>query len=95
MPITPSTHRQRVGDPTGIGLSTIPGLVVGTPRSPRNQMNPRVPLANVSSNHFRGGNATIPTTRMSSGLKVGQGGDGSGGLVIGSSKPRGKISTQP
>ncbi|KAI1156689.1 hypothetical protein F4825DRAFT_458875 [Nemania diffusa] len=88
IPITPSTHRQRIGDPTGIGLSTIPGLVVGTPRSPRNQMNPRVPLAHISSNHFRGGNTTMPTPRMSSGLKVGQVGDGSSGLVISSSKPR-------
>lgn len=32
----------------------------------------------------------IPTTRMSSGLKFGQGSDGSGNLAISSSKPRGK-----
>ncbi|KAI0103714.1 hypothetical protein GGR51DRAFT_549897 [Nemania sp. FL0031] len=88
VPITPSTHRQRVGDPAGIGLSTIPGLVVGTPRSPRNQMNPRIPLGNISSNHFRSGNTSIPTPRMSSGLRVGQGYDSSSNMTIGSSKPR-------
>ncbi|KAI1109178.1 hypothetical protein F5Y14DRAFT_444898 [Nemania sp. NC0429] len=88
VPITPSTHRQRVGDPTSIGLSTIPGLVVGTPRSPHSQMTSRVPLGNHSSNYFRGGNMAIPTTRMSSGLKIGQGSDGSGSLAISSSKSR-------
>ncbi|KAI1131288.1 hypothetical protein F5Y10DRAFT_262256 [Nemania abortiva] len=95
VPITPSTHRQRVGDPAGVGLSTIPGLVVGTPRSPRHQMNSRIPAGNIASNHFRSGNTAIPTTRMSSGMKVGQGYDNSSGLVIGSSKPRGKIPTYP
>ncbi|KAJ8129626.1 hypothetical protein O1611_g4007 [Lasiodiplodia mahajangana] len=95
VPITPSTHRQRVGDPSGIGLSTIPGLVVGTPRSPRHQLNPRVPVGNISSNHFRNSNAAIPTTRMSSGLRVGQGYDSSSNMVMGSSKPRGKIPTYP
>ncbi|KAI3323567.1 hypothetical protein HD806DRAFT_522710 [Xylariaceae sp. AK1471] len=88
VPLTPSTHRQRIGDPTSIGLSTIPGLVVGTPRSPRNQRNSRIPLGNMSSNHFRSANMTFPTARMSSGLKVGQGGDGASGLVTTSSKPR-------
>ncbi|KAI1757104.1 hypothetical protein F4782DRAFT_481241 [Xylaria castorea] len=88
IPITPSTHRQRVGDPTSIGLSTIPGLVVGTPRSPRSHMNSRIPLGPISSNHFRSGNTTIHTTRMSSGLKVGQGGDDSNGLGIITSTPR-------
>ncbi|KAI0908900.1 hypothetical protein F4823DRAFT_596770 [Ustulina deusta] len=88
IPITPSTHRQRVGDPTSLGLSTIPGLVVGTPRSPRNSMNLRAPLSNVSSNYFRSGNMAVPAARMSSGLKVGQGGDGSSGLITTSSKPR-------
>ncbi|KAI0466448.1 hypothetical protein F4859DRAFT_526731 [Xylaria cf. heliscus] len=91
IPLTPSTHRQRVGDPTSIGLSAVPGLVVGTPRSPRTQMNSRIPLGTISSNHFRSGNTTIPTTRMSSGLKVGQGGDESNGLGIITSTPRGKM----
>ncbi|KAI0450859.1 hypothetical protein F5B21DRAFT_489012 [Xylaria acuta] len=88
IPITPSTHRQRVGDPTSISLSTIPGLVVGTPRSPRSHMNSRNPLGTIPSNNFRSGNTTIPTTRMSSGLKVGQGGNDSNGLGIITSTPR-------
>ncbi|KAI0539266.1 hypothetical protein GGR58DRAFT_524801 [Xylaria digitata] len=88
VPLTPSTHRQRIGDPTSIGLSTIPGLVVGTPRSPRrNPMNLRVPLSNITSNHFRSNNTAIPPARMSSGLKVGQGGEPSSGLIT---KPKGK-----
>ncbi|KAF2968242.1 hypothetical protein GQX73_g5346 [Xylaria multiplex] len=71
VPLTPSTHRQRIGDPTSIGLSTIPGLVVGTPRSPqRNPMNLRVPLSNITSNHFRSNNMAVPSTRLSSGLKL-------------------------
>ncbi|KAI1734773.1 hypothetical protein F4680DRAFT_453651 [Xylaria scruposa] len=90
IPFTPSTHRQRVGDPTSIGLSTIPGLVVGTPRSPRGHMNSRIPLGPISSNHFRSGNMAIPTTRMSSGLKVGQG-DDPNSFGIMTSTPRGKI----
>ncbi|KAI1431629.1 hypothetical protein GGR50DRAFT_689572 [Xylaria sp. CBS 124048] len=81
IPVTPSTHRQRVGETTGVGLSTIPGLVVGTPRSPRNQLNSFIPPGNVSSNHFRGAHTTFPTTRMSSGLKAGQGVDGAGSFV--------------
>ncbi|RYP74823.1 hypothetical protein DL771_002744 [Monosporascus sp. 5C6A] len=40
IPLTPSTHRQRAGDPTSIGLSTVPGLVMGTPRNLRNATNP-------------------------------------------------------
>ncbi|KAI1823585.1 hypothetical protein F4861DRAFT_310457 [Xylaria intraflava] len=81
IPITPSTHRQRVGDPTSIGLSTIPGLVVGTLRSPRNQFNTLISPANISSNHFRGTSAALPTTRMSSGMKAGQGGDSANGFA--------------
>ncbi|KAI1307814.1 hypothetical protein F5Y03DRAFT_383711 [Xylaria venustula] len=84
VPLTPSTHRQRIGEPAGLGLSSIPGLVVGTPRNP---MNSRMPLSNVSSNHFRGSNMAPPTARLSSGLKVGQG-DGTSGLITTSSKPR-------
>ncbi|KAI0506127.1 hypothetical protein F5B22DRAFT_639449 [Xylaria bambusicola] len=87
IPVTPSTHRQRVGDPTSLGLSTIPGLVVGTPRSPRNPMNLRVPLSNVQSNRIVGGNMIVPSGRMSSGLKVGQGGDRSSSFMTASSRP--------
>ncbi|KAI0433659.1 hypothetical protein F5Y09DRAFT_338476 [Xylaria sp. FL1042] len=88
VPITPSTHRQRVGDPTSLGLSTIPGLVVGTPRSPRNPMDLRAPLSSSSSSHFGSSNTTVPLARISSGLKVGRVGDGSSGLITTSSKPR-------
>ncbi|KAI0391816.1 hypothetical protein F5Y17DRAFT_460501 [Xylariaceae sp. FL0594] len=70
VPLTPSSHRQRIGDPTGVGLSTIPGLVSSTPRGPRNLMTSRIPLSNVSSNSFRGAHST--GTRMSSGVKSGQ-----------------------
>ncbi|KAI1383602.1 uncharacterized protein F4822DRAFT_434715 [Hypoxylon trugodes] len=52
VPITPSSHRQRLGDPTTTGLSTIPGLVAGTPRVQHTSIVTRVPqsegLANVS-----------------------------------------------
>ncbi|KAI0409411.1 hypothetical protein F4802DRAFT_604166 [Xylaria palmicola] len=90
VPITPSTHRQRIGNPASIGLSNIPGLVVGTPRSPRGEINARIPLGNITSNHYRSSNTNAPTTRMSSGLKIGQGGDGPSSLST--SKPRGKTS---
>ncbi|KAI1499405.1 hypothetical protein F5X99DRAFT_430784 [Biscogniauxia marginata] len=73
VPITPSTHRQRVGDPVGLGLSTIPGLVVGTPRSPRNQMNSRAPLGDISSSSLRS-SVRFPAVGLSSGLKIGQDG---------------------
>ncbi|KAI1280058.1 hypothetical protein F5Y07DRAFT_387274 [Xylaria sp. FL0933] len=88
VPITPSTHRQRVGDQVSLGLSTIPGLVVGTPRSPRNPMNLRAPLSNYSSNHFGSSNTAVPLARISSGLKVGRVGDEASGLITTSSKPR-------
>ncbi|KAI1176677.1 hypothetical protein F4777DRAFT_577785 [Nemania sp. FL0916] len=96
VPITPSTHRQRIGDQPSIGLSTIPGVVVGTPRLPHNQMNPRAPLGTISSNHFRGGNNMgFPTTRMSSGLKVGQGSEDPSGLPIDSSRSRATAQRAP
>ncbi|KAI5923650.1 hypothetical protein F4810DRAFT_668281 [Camillea tinctor] len=86
IPITPSTHRQRIGDATGIGLSTIPGLVVGTPRSPRNQMNSRAPLGDISSNNLRS-SIRFPAVGLSSGLKVGQDGKNMGDVLT-SSQPR-------
>ncbi|KAI1635626.1 hypothetical protein F4809DRAFT_613379 [Biscogniauxia mediterranea] len=86
IPITPSTHRQRVGDPVGLGLSTIPGLVVGTPRSPRNQMNSRVPLGDISSNNLRS-SVRFPAVGLSSGLKIGQDGKNMGDLIT-SARPR-------
>ncbi|KAI2628933.1 hypothetical protein GGS21DRAFT_526603 [Xylaria nigripes] len=88
IPITPSTHRQRVGDPTSIGLSTIPGLVVGAPKSPRNQVNGHVPMGNIASNQFRSASTAVTTPRMSSGLKAGQNGDGAGGFTTTSSRLR-------
>ncbi|KAI1369324.1 hypothetical protein F5Y08DRAFT_352079 [Xylaria arbuscula] len=86
IPLTPSTHRQRVGDPTSLGLSTIPGLVMGTPRSPRNPMNSRMPLSNIPASRVQGGNLSLPSGRMSSGLKIGQGGDLSNSFIAAPSK---------
>ncbi|KAI0022562.1 hypothetical protein F4780DRAFT_182848 [Xylariomycetidae sp. FL0641] len=85
VPLTPSTHRQRIGEPSGIGLSAVPGLVTGTPRSPRYPMHARASLGDVSSNMLRN-NTRFPSVGLSSGLKVGQGGqtDEFGG----SSRPR-------
>ncbi|KAI0154864.1 hypothetical protein GGR57DRAFT_465289 [Xylariaceae sp. FL1272] len=76
VPLTPSTHRHRIGEPTGIGLSNIPGLVVGASRSPRNQTSSRNPMGPISSSHLRHMNNSFPAARMSSGLKIGQNVDG-------------------
>ncbi|KAI1265902.1 hypothetical protein F5Y18DRAFT_30918 [Xylariaceae sp. FL1019] len=76
VPLTPSTHRQRIGESAGIGLSNIPGLVVGTSRSPRNQTSSRTPMGALSSNHLRHINNSFPAATMSSGLKIGQNVDG-------------------
>ncbi|KAI2472365.1 hypothetical protein F4781DRAFT_445336 [Annulohypoxylon bovei var. microspora] len=71
IPITPSTHRQRVGEPTNMGLSTIPGLVVGTPRTHHNRVNMRsqIPQGEVLSNSFPN-SARFPAVGLSSGLKL-------------------------
>ncbi|KAH9897305.1 hypothetical protein F4778DRAFT_255454 [Xylariomycetidae sp. FL2044] len=72
-------------DPSGIGLSTVPGLVMGATRSPRGNMSTRIPLSNVSSNQVRSP-ARFPQVGLSSGLKIGQGGAEHG--FPGSSRPR-------
>ncbi|KAK8127409.1 hypothetical protein PG984_008517 [Apiospora sp. TS-2023a] len=71
IPVTPSTHRQRLGDPTGIGLEAVPGFVSGAARSPRTTANARAPLSDLHSN-FRH-NERFPTGGLSSGMKVGLG----------------------
>ena len=76
IPITPSTHRQRVGETASIGLSTVPGLVVGTPRISRNgshMMNTGAPLGE----GFQGGlrsTASFPTAGVNPASKFGQSG---------------------
>ncbi|KAI1329122.1 hypothetical protein F5Y16DRAFT_418343 [Xylariaceae sp. FL0255] len=86
-PITPSTHRRRmVDDSTNAGLSTVPGVVVGTSRVPRNHMNSRTAPANVLSNNPQRLNNSFSPARMSSGLKVGQRMEG--GVMAAPSKPR-------
>ncbi|KAI1763180.1 hypothetical protein GGR53DRAFT_531743 [Hypoxylon sp. FL1150] len=87
IPITPSTHRQRLGDPTGIGLSTIPGLVTGTPRAHRRQTNTRAPLGDISSNG-QPKNTRFPIVGLSSGLKVSHGGGNPDGFAASSTRPR-------
>ncbi|KAI0132000.1 cyclin B1 interacting protein-like protein 1 [Xylariales sp. AK1849] len=71
VPVTPSTHRQRIGEPLSIGLSAVPGLVAGG-RSPHPTMNTRAPLGHVSSNARTAGR--FPAGGLSSGLKVSHGG---------------------
>ncbi|KAI1852474.1 hypothetical protein JX265_011108 [Neoarthrinium moseri] len=66
IPVTPSTHRQRLGEPSAVGLTTVPGFVPGF-RSPRRAMNIRTPLADVPSN-LRG-SGKYPAVGLSSGLK--------------------------
>ncbi|KAK6827683.1 hypothetical protein PG987_011024 [Apiospora arundinis] len=77
IPVTPSTHRQRLGEPTGIGLSTVPGLVSGSGRSPRPTVNARGPLNEIHSN-FRH-NGRLATGGLSSGFKAGLGSSEYGG----------------
>ncbi|KAI6084795.1 hypothetical protein F4821DRAFT_261509 [Hypoxylon rubiginosum] len=87
IPITPSTHRQRLGNPTGIGLSTIPGLVTGTPRTHHRQTDPRAPLGEISSNSHQN-NARFPAVGLSSGLKVSHGVGNPDGFAAPSTRPR-------
>ncbi|KAK8052169.1 cyclin [Apiospora rasikravindrae] len=71
IPITPSTHRQRLGEQPGIGLSAVPGFVSGSVRSPRPAANARAPLSELHGN-FRH-NGRLATGGLSSGMKVGLG----------------------
>ncbi|KAI1775672.1 hypothetical protein F4818DRAFT_440949 [Hypoxylon cercidicola] len=86
VPNTPSTHRQRLGDPTSIGLSTIPGLVAGTPRTHQTRMNARAPLGEMSNNLQN--NARFPAVGLSSGLKVSHGAGNPDGFSASATRPR-------
>ncbi|KAI1074621.1 hypothetical protein F5B20DRAFT_573994 [Whalleya microplaca] len=87
IPVTPSTHRQRLGDPTGIGLSNVPGLIVGTPRNQQTP-NTRAPLGDTTSNSLR--NTTrFPAVGLSSGLKAGHGGGSHTDFIASSMRRRG------
>ncbi|KAI1456622.1 hypothetical protein F4805DRAFT_475763 [Annulohypoxylon moriforme] len=90
VPVTPSTHRQRVGEPAGIGLSTIPGLVAGTPRTQNNHINMRqsqVSQSEALSSSLQG-NPKFPAVGLSSGLKVSHGGGNPDRLTSSSTRPR-------
>ncbi|KAI0173343.1 hypothetical protein GGR52DRAFT_590485 [Hypoxylon sp. FL1284] len=84
VPTTPSTHRQRLGEPTGIGLSTIPGLVAGTPRANQTQIHSRAHLGDIQPNNPQ--NSTrFPAVGLSSGLKASHGVRNSDGFAAHSS----------
>ncbi|KAI2619239.1 hypothetical protein GGR54DRAFT_630786 [Hypoxylon sp. NC1633] len=87
VPITPSTHRQRLRDSAGIGLSTIPGLVSGTPRAQPAQMNTRTQLGDAPSSNFQT-NTRYPTAGLSSGLRVSHGGVNPAGFATSGTRPR-------
>ncbi|KAI1089081.1 hypothetical protein F5B19DRAFT_495721 [Rostrohypoxylon terebratum] len=90
VPVTPSTHRQRVGESTGIGLSTIPGLVAGTPQTQHDHMNmrpPHAPQVTALSSSLQG-NPRFPAVGLSSGLKVSHGGINPDRLANSSTRPR-------
>ncbi|KAI5861664.1 hypothetical protein GGS23DRAFT_606208 [Durotheca rogersii] len=87
IPITPSTHRQRLGNSRGIGLSSIPGIVLGTPRAHDSQMNTREPVGDVTSN---GPYTTtrFPSGGLISGLKASHSGANTGGFTASSARPQ-------
>ncbi|KAK7956015.1 uncharacterized protein PG986_005237 [Apiospora aurea] len=72
IPITPSSHRQRLGEQLGLGLTAVPGFVSGSVRSPRRPTaNARAPLSELHGS-FRH-NGRFATGGLSSGMKVGLG----------------------
>ncbi|OTB14151.1 hypothetical protein K445DRAFT_23932 [Daldinia sp. EC12] len=88
VPVTPSTHRQRLGETTGIGLSTIPGLVSGTPKGHQANVNIRAQQNNVSSNNLPSG-TRFPAVGLSSGLKISHdGSSNSAGFPASLARPR-------
>ncbi|KAI1644397.1 uncharacterized protein F4817DRAFT_318872 [Daldinia loculata] len=87
VPITPSTHRQRLGETTGVGLSTIPGLVSGTPQVHRANINIRASQADMPSTNLQT-NARFPAVGLSSGLKVSHNGGDSTGFSASLARPR-------
>ncbi|KAH8194926.1 hypothetical protein TruAng_010911 [Truncatella angustata] len=84
IPLTPSTYRQRISQPSGIGLSTVPGLVAG-PRSPRQRLNNRAPLSELSTNARN--NDKFPAIGLSSGLKSSHNGGGPNAFVVPTTRP--------
>lgn len=85
MPITPSTHRQRLG--AGVtGLSSIPGLITSTPVG--FQGRTRQPLRESQSNQ-RPGSESLAGVGLSSRLKTSQG-PSVGGTFVSPVRPRGK-----
>ncbi|KAL7629674.1 hypothetical protein AAE478_001197 [Parahypoxylon ruwenzoriense] len=90
IPVTPSTHRQRLSDPASTGLSTIPGLVAGTPRTQHSHIYPRAPLGDMSSNSVHN-TARFPAVGLSSGLKVSHGGGNVDSFAAPSARPRGEL----
>ncbi|KAI1205886.1 uncharacterized protein F4807DRAFT_464348 [Annulohypoxylon truncatum] len=90
VPVTPSTHRQRIGENTGMSLSNIPGLVAGTPQTQHNRINmrpPQVPQGEGLSSSIQG-NPRFPPVGLSSGLKVSHGGGNPDRLASSSARPR-------
>ncbi|KAI0135010.1 hypothetical protein F4814DRAFT_399656 [Daldinia grandis] len=87
VPITPSTHRQRLGETIGVGLSTIPGLVSGTPQVHQTNMNIRAPQVDMPSMSLQT-NTRFPAVGLSSGLKASQDGSTSTGFPASLARPR-------
>ncbi|KAI0148233.1 hypothetical protein F4776DRAFT_660404 [Hypoxylon sp. NC0597] len=85
VPITPSTHRQRIGETTGIGLSTIPGLVAGTPRTQQTHMSGQ--QGEFSSGRLQS-NTRFPAVGLSSGLRIGHGTGDPDRFTTSSTRPR-------
>ncbi|KAI0833955.1 hypothetical protein F5Y06DRAFT_307273 [Hypoxylon sp. FL0890] len=86
VPITPSTHRQRLGDTNVIGLSTIPGVVSGTPRTQQTRNMPNS-HGELPSSSFQS-NTRYPALGLSSGLRVGHGGGDPDRFTASSTRPR-------
>ncbi|KAI1103906.1 hypothetical protein F4804DRAFT_308854 [Jackrogersella minutella] len=87
IPVTPSTHRQRLGESNSIGLSTVPGLVAGTPRTQQTRMNVRAPQGEIPLNNLQS-NTRFPAVGISSGLKISHNGGNSDRFNTSSTRPR-------
>ncbi|KAI1466937.1 uncharacterized protein F4812DRAFT_451790 [Daldinia caldariorum] len=88
IPVTPSTHRQRLGETPGIGLATIPGLVSGTPQAHQANVSIRAQQHAIPSSNLQSG-IRFPAVGLSSGLKVSHdGSNSSGGLSASLARPR-------
>ena len=71
IPITPSTHRQRVGDSTIYRNVNAPGRVVKSPREGQSRISPQAALRGLSSMGHRN-TPRFPAVGLTSGLKAGQ-----------------------